>query len=121
MRTLGNLLWVLLGGALLALLWYMAGLILCCTIIGIPLGIQCFKLGTLMLWPFGRDVLYGGGAGSCLLNLVWNVLFGWELAGIAATCGVLWCCTIVGIPFGLQFFKFAKLAFSPFGAEIVEI
>ena len=122
MRLIGNLLWFVLGGVVLALLWFLAGLLCCITIVGIPVGIQCFKFASLMLWPFGRDIDYSNaGAGSMLVNLLWIMLLGWELALAAAAVGVVYMVTIIGIPFGIQAFKFVKLALLPFGARIVDI
>lgn len=121
MRIIGNLLWVCLGGALLALGWLVAGLILCITIIGIPFGIQCFKIAGLVLWPFGKEISYGNvGVGSTLMNLIWIVVFGWELAIAALTIGLIYCMTIIGIPFGIQCFKFVQLALFPFGASVTQ-
>jgi uncharacterized membrane protein YccF (DUF307 family) len=73
----------------------------------------------LMLAPFGKEVAYGGGVGSTLLNILWILFGGIEIAIISAVFGCILCITIVGIPFGLQCFKFAKLALLPFGATIV--
>jgi len=120
MKTIANLLWVLFGGLELALGWLLAGLLCCLTIVGIPFGKQCFKLAGFVLWPFGRHVDYeSGGAANFLLNLLWILLLGWELALASLVTGLLWCATIVGIPFGVQAFKFAKLALLPFGARVV--
>ena len=120
MNFIGNLLWVVLGGFLLSLLWALAGLLCCLTIIGIPLGLQCFKFAGLALWPFGRDIHYGRtGAVSLLANILWLVFLGLELALAAAVMGLLFCLTIIGIPFGLQYFKMARLAIMPFGAQVV--
>ncbi len=119
MRTIGNILWVIFGGAVLALLWFIVGLLCFISIIGIPVGIQCMKFAALILWPFGRRIEFNGGVGSFVLNFIWIILFGWELAGAALILGLIWCVTIVGIPFGLQFIKFAQLAIMPFGAKIV--
>ena len=120
MKTIGNILWFLLGGFLLSLLWTLAGLVLCITIIGIPFGKQCFKNASLMLHPFGHDIHYGEVRLCSLLgNILWILLFGWELAIASLIAGFLCCLTIVGIPFGLQSFKFAQLALMPFGAKIV--
>ena len=119
MKTLGNILWFLFGGFLLWLEWSIAGLLLCITIIGIPAGKQCFKMAKLSAAPFGKELDYtAAGAGSVLLNVLWVLIFGWEIAVTAAVNGVLWCITIVGIPFGKQFFKIAALAFAPFGAAV---
>ena len=119
MKTLGNILWFLFGGFLLWLEWSIAGLLLCITIIGIPAGKQCFKMAKLSAAPFGKELDYtAAGAGSVLLDVLWVLIFGWEIAVTAAVNGVLWCITIVGIPFGKQFFKIAKLALTPFGARV---
>ena len=118
MSLLGNILWLIFGGFFMAISWFIAGLIMCLTIIGIPFGIQCFKIGTLMLAPFGREVVYGSGTGNFILNIIWILFCGWALALEAIGIGILFCITIVGIPIGLQSFKFAKLAFMPFGSEI---
>ena len=83
------------------------------------MGVQCFKLASLSFFPFGKEVQYGGGAGSLLLNILWLILSGLPLAVEHAALGVLLCVTIVGIPFGLQHFKLAKLALMPFGAEVL--
>lgn len=121
MRIIGNFIWVIFGGAILALFWLFAGFLLCITIIGIPFGIQCFKIAGLVLWPFGKDIAYPRtGVGSLLLNLLWILFFGWELALTALTFGILFCISIVGIPFGLQYFKFAQLALFPFGASVTQ-
>lgn len=93
--------------------------VVCITIIGIPVGIQCFKLASLSFFPFGKEVRYGGGAVSFLVNLIWLVLSGLPLAAEHALMGILLCVTVIGIPFGLQQFKLAKLALMPFGAECV--
>lgn len=119
MNLLGNIIWLLFGGILGAIAWLIAGLVLCLTIIGIPFGLQCFKIAQLVLWPFGKEVELGYfGAGGLLLNILWLILFGWELALGHFIIGLIFCLTIIGIPFGLQHFKFAKLAFIPFGARI---
>lgn len=118
MKTVANILWILFGGLILSILWALAGVILCITIIGIPVGIQCFKFANLMLFPFGRDVVYGNSTVSFLLNVLWIICFGLNIALWSLTIGVLWCITIIGIPIGTQCFKFAKLALMPFGAII---
>lgn len=118
MGCLGNLLWFIFGGCLSGLSWAFAGCLWCITIIGIPVGMQCFKLAGLCFFPFGKEVTYGGGAGSFLLNLVWLVVSGFWLAVESAAVGALLCITVIGIPFGLQQFKLAKLALMPFGTEV---
>ena len=92
--------------------WVASGVLCCITIIGIPIGMQCFKFAGLAFFPFGKEIVYGGGAGSLLCC-------GIPMAVENACLGLLLCITIVGIPFGLQFFKIAKLSLMPFGAEIV--
>lgn len=118
MGCLGNLLWFLFGGALSGLSWCLAGCLWCITIIGILVGVQCFKLASLSFFPFGKQVRYGGGAASFLLNIVWLLFSGLFLALEHVLFGVLLCITVIGIPFGLQQFKLAKLALMPFGAEV---
>lgn len=119
MRLLGNILWLILGGFIAGLLWCIAGLLCCITVVGIPLGIQCFKFGALAMCPFGKDVEFGGGAISLLANIIWLVVCGIPMAVASATWGCILCITIIGIPFGKQFFKLAKLSLMPFGARIV--
>lgn len=119
MRILGNILWLILGGFELALAWALLGVLWSITVIGIPAGMQCFKFASLALWPFGRTVEFAGGAVSTLMNVLWISLSGIWLAIVQAAMGLAFCITIIGIPFGLQYFKFAKLALMPFGAHIV--
>ena len=121
MRTIGNILWFIFGGFLSGLSWWIAGLICCITIIGIPWGRQCFKFASMSFFPFKKDVELGGGAVSFLANMIWLIFFGIWMAIENAVFGLLWCITIVGIPFGKQFFKIAKLSLMPFGAELVNI
>ena len=119
MKTFGNILWVLCGGGLLALLWFLAGLLCFITLVGIPLGIQCMKFADFILWPFGRRIAPSGNVGSFLLNLLWIVFFGWELALTTLGIGLIQCLTLIGIPFGVQTLKFAQLALAPFGTQIL--
>ena len=122
MKIIGNLLWIVLGGLIISLLWFIAGLLLCITIIGIPFGTQCFKIAGFVLWPFGRDITPGGfGVMGAIGNIIWIIVCGIELAIVHLICGLLLCITIIGIPFALQHFKLAKLAFIPFGAQIHKI
>ena len=118
MRCRGKRRWFLCCGLWQGLSWLLAGLLWCITIVGIPIGLQCFKFASLAFFPFGKEVRYGGGTVSFLLNLIWILVSGIPLAVTAATNGILLCCTIIGIPFGLQCFKMAKLALMPFGAEV---
>ena len=120
MKFIGNLIWFIFGGIIMWLSWFIAGLFWCITIIGIPWGVQCFKFAKLCLFPFGKEVKYGGGVGSLILNILWIVISGVPLAIEAAIIGAVFCITIIGIPFGKQCFKIAKLALMPFGSEITE-
>jgi uncharacterized membrane protein YccF (DUF307 family) len=123
MRTIGNILWFLLAGLWLALGYALAGLLMCVTIIGIPFGIQAFKLAGFVLWPFGRTVVPtpdSGGLLEILFNLLWLVLVGWGIFITHIVSGVLLCITIIGIPFGIQSFKLSVLALWPFGRTVVD-
>ena len=119
MRLLGNILWFIFGGLISGMAWVLSGIVWCVTIIGIPYGLQCFKFASLSFWPFGKTVVYGGGAVSFLVNVLWFIFNGWWMALGNFLIGCVWCITIIGIPFGKQFFKIAKLSLRPFGAYIV--
>ncbi len=124
MRLLGNLLWFLLAGLWLFLGYVGAGVVQCLTIIGIPFGIQSFKLALFAVWPFGRVIvtLPGDGGGlSCLGNIVWLVLGGFWLALAHVVAGLLLCLTIVGIPFGVACMRMAGLALAPFGKSVLTV
>ena len=118
MSLIGNIIWILLGGIWTALGWLLLGCAFCISIVGIPLGLQCFKMASLTLAPFGKEIVYGGGAPSVAANVVWLLLGGWWSALCYLFEGALYCVTIVGIPFGLQLFKMAKLTLWPFGAVV---
>lgn len=119
MNFIGNIFWLVFGGLIGAVLWAIAGLLVCLTIIGIPFGLQCFKIAEFVLWPFGRQVHVGDfGVGGLIGNILWILLLGWELFLIHLVIGAILCITIIGIPFGLQHFKLAILAILPFGARI---
>ena len=121
MRFLGNILWLLFGGLLIAVIYWLVGLLMCITIVGIPFGVQLFKLGTYALWPFGHELVNGPGQPGCrstVMNLLWILLGWWEIAAIHLICGLILCITVIGIPWGLQHFKMALSAIFPFGKEI---
>lgn len=118
MGCLGNLIWFLCGGIVSGLTWLGAGLIWCITIVGIPIGMQCFKLAGLSFFPFGKRVEYGGGAVSLISNVIWLLVSGIPLAIEHMLFGVVLAITIIGIPFAKQHFKLAKLALMPFGAKV---
>ena len=122
MKFLGNILWLLLGGLIIAVIYFVVGRVLCVTIVGIPFGVQLFKLGAYALWPFGHELVNGSREPGCLsvvMNLVWILLGWWEIAIVHLVCGLICCITIVGIPWGAQHFKMAIGAVFPFGKEIV--
>jgi uncharacterized membrane protein YccF (DUF307 family) len=122
MGLLGNLLWLVLAGWWVALAYVVAGVINILTIIGIPFGIQAFKLAGYALWPFGRAVVtteVGYGPLALIGNVIWLIITGWELALAHLIAGVLLCLTIVGIPLGIASFKMVWLALMPFGKRIV--
>ncbi|KFZ36711.1 membrane protein [Shewanella mangrovi] len=129
LRLIFNIAWFLLGGFVMGLAWWLAGLICFISIIGIPFGRACFVIGELAFWPFGqdhvnRDQFYGRedigtGALGMLGNIVWFLLFGIWLA-IGHLVHALGCfISIIGIPFGIQHIKLALLTLTPIGKTIV--
>ena len=124
MNTFGNIIWLLFGGILIAIEYFIAGLILMVTIIGIPFGLQAMKMGGLALYPFGRTTRVLPQKSGCLhtlLNLLWILVGGIWIALSHLVFGLFLCITIIGIPFGRQHFKLAGLALTPFGREIVNV
>lgn len=121
MGCLGNVLWFLFGGFWQGFSWTLSGVLWCITIIGIPIGQQCFKFAALAFFPFGKEIRYGSSTLSLIANIVWLIISGIPLAITAVVNGLLLCCTIIGIPFGKQCFKIAKLALMPFGAVVIKI
>ena len=120
MRTIGNIIWIIFGGLITALGWVLVGAFFYITIVGIPLGRISFRMASLTLAPFCKQVDYGGGAPSLIANIVWIILAGLPAAISYLILGCVYCITIIGIPFGMQLFKMAKLSLMPFGARIVE-
>ncbi len=122
MKLLGNIIWILFGGLFIALYYFMFGLLLCLTVVGIPFGLQLMKIAGFTLWPFGHEVQAGPQDSGCLsvcMNILWIIFGGIEIALTHLGLGVVFCVTIIGIPFGLQHFKMALLALVPFGKIIV--
>lgn len=122
MNLLGNLIWLIFGGLIIAIEYLIGSLILMLTIVGIPFGIQTLKMASLSLWPFGRDTRVQARASGCLyilMNIIWLLCGGLWIAITHAIFGVILCITIIGIPFGLQHFKLTAIALSPFGRDIV--
>ena len=121
MNFLGNILWFVLGGFIVSLYYFIVGVLFCITIIGIPFGLQLIKLAGFALWPFGHEIQPDTNDGGCLsiiMNVIWILVGGVEIAMIHLTFGLFLCITIIGIPFGLQHFKMAYLALVPFGKKI---
>ena len=123
LRFILNVLWLVLSGFWLAIAYIVAGLIMCITIIGIPFGIQAFKLAGYAFWPFGRALVPTGRrpALSMIGNVIWFIFAGWWLALGHVITGVALCLTIIGIPLGIADFKMAGAALVPFGREIVSL
>lgn len=122
MNLIGNVLWFLLGGFCLGMAYIILGLVFCITVIGIPFGLQLFKIGAFVMWPFGKNVVTTPSDSGCLsifMNVIWIVFGGVELAVAHFAVGLGFCVTIIGIPFGVQHFKMALLALVPFGKEVV--
>lgn len=121
MKELGNILWILFGGFIIALEYLIASILLMITIVGIPFGIQALKMADIALWPFGRDTRTTQSASGCLptlFNLLWILVGGFWIFLTHLILGLLCAITIIGIPFARQHFKLASLALTPFGREI---
>ncbi|MEC5145809.1 YccF domain-containing protein [Chitinophaga sp. 212800010-3] len=121
MNLIGNIIWLIFGGFVAFIQYMISGILLCLTIIGIPFGIQCFKIGFLVLMPFGRQVRESGGQTGCLstlFNIIWIFIGGIWIALTHLFFGLLLAITIIGIPFARQHFKLMSLSFTPFGKEI---
>lgn len=117
-----NVLWLIFGGLLTAIEYVIASLLLMLTIVGIPFGMQTLKLAGLALWPFGKEVRSGVRSNGCLylvMNVLWIFLGGIWICLSHLFFGLLLCITIIGIPFGIQHFKLATVALTPFGKDIV--
>lgn len=121
MNIIGNILWIVLGGLVIFLMYVISSVLLCLTIIGIPFGIQTLKLSLLALVPFGKDVVNKPNEPGCLstiMNIIWILIGGLWISLTHFVFGLLLAVTIIGIPFALQHFKLGMLAFTPFGTEI---
>jgi uncharacterized membrane protein YccF (DUF307 family) len=122
MNLLGNILWLIFGGLVSAIGYFVGGLFLCFTIIGIPFGIQCFKIAGLVLMPFGRRVVsspYGGGCLNLFCNIIWLLTGGLYTAIIHLAFAIFLAITIIGIPFAKQHLKLMELSLMPFGKEVI--
>jgi uncharacterized membrane protein YccF (DUF307 family) len=121
MDLFGNLIWLIFGGLLAALGYLIGGLVLCITIVGIPWGLQCFKLAGLVLWPFGKRVISDSQNAGCLsmfCNIIWILFGGWYTALVHLVMGLILCITIIGIPWGKQHFKLIEISLMPFGKRV---
>ncbi len=120
MRFLLNLLWAILGGGLITAIEYaVAGILCCITIVGIPFGLQCFKLAGLALFPFGKDFSSEGkGAASLVFNIIWLLFAGIWIFLTHLALGISLAVSIIGIPFAYQHLKLGMLALAPFGTRI---
>jgi len=121
-KTIGNILWFCLAGLWLSIGYAFAAVIMTLLIVTAPFGIAAWRLATYVIWPFGRSVVSrpGAGAASAIGNILWFVLAGLWIAIGHVISGVLWCCTIIGIPFGIVSFRLAGLALAPLGKDVVK-
>ncbi len=122
MNLLGNLIWLIFGGLMAALGYFLGGIVLCITVIGVPWGLQCFKLAGLVLWPFGKKVISDSDNMGCLnifFNLIWILSGGLYTAIVHIVMGAILCLTIIGIPWGKQHFKLIEISLMPFGKRII--
>lgn len=121
MSILGNIIWLIFGGFLAGLGYIIGGLLLCLTIVGIPFGVQSIKLGVATFAPFGKEIVEGEHANSPLriiFNIIWLVLFGWEIAIAHLVHALVLAITIIGLPFAVQHIKLIPLALFPFGRDL---
>jgi uncharacterized membrane protein YccF (DUF307 family) len=122
MNFIGNLIWLICGGFFAAMGYLFGGFVLCLTIVGIPFGLQCFKLAGLMLWPFGKRVVATRGGMGCLglfCNIIWLLCGGLYTAVVHLVFAFLLCITIIGIPFARQHLKLVELSLMPFGRRVI--
>lgn len=119
---LGNIIWLIFGGLFSALGYFFGGLVLCLTIVGIPFGLQCFKIGFVVLAPFGTEIVSSSRNSGCLsmlFNVIWLLCGGLYTAICHVFFGLVLCITIIGIPFGRQHFKLVEISLMPFGKRVV--
>lgn len=124
MKTLGNIIWFLFGGFFSFVGYIVGGLVLCLTIVGIPFGIQSLKLGVAVLVPFGKELVTTPDTNSPLrliFNVLWVLLFGWEIALGHVLWALVLGITIIGVPFAVQHIKLVPLALFPFGRDLADV
>lgn len=122
MNFIGNVIWLIFGGFAAAVGYFFGGLILCFTIVGIPWGIQCFKIALVALWPFGSKVVMKENSGGCLglfFNIIWLICGGFYTALVHLVFAAILYITIIGIPFARQHIKLMELSFLPFSRDVV--
>lgn len=118
-----NLLWLIFGGLFAALGYFFSGVLLCITVLGIPWGLQCFKMAGLVLWPFGKAVVSNSNESGCLnviCNIIWLLSGGWYTALVHIVFGLLLTLTIIGIPFARQHYKLIEISMMPFGKTVIQ-
>lgn len=123
MNFLGNLIWLIFGGLFSALGYFFGGIVLCITIIGIPFGLQCFKLAGLVLWPFGKQVVSSTAQTGCLTilaNIIWIIAGGIAVTLNHLIMGIILYISIIGIPWGRQHFKLLEISLLPFGKKVMD-
>ncbi|HEX7993173.1 MAG TPA: YccF domain-containing protein [Streptosporangiaceae bacterium] len=122
MRFVLNVIWLVLCGIWMAIFYVLAGILAFILIITIPFGIAAFRIANYVLWPFGRTTVArrDAGVGSLIGNIIWIILFGWELALAHLVTGIVLCLTIIGIPLGLASFKLIPISLLPLGVQIVD-
>ena len=122
MTLLGNIIWFVFGGLIESIFWFIAGLLSSITIIGIPIGKQCFKMAKMQIAPFGKEIVEKNNSAIGLVaNIIWIIVFGWELALANLISALIFAVTIIGIPFAKQSLKLAYLSLMPFGKDIRKI
>jgi uncharacterized membrane protein YccF (DUF307 family) len=122
MNFIGNLIWLICGGFFAAMGYVIGGLVLCLTVIGIPFGMQCFKIAGLVLWPFGKRVVpasHGMGCIYLFCNIIWLLCGGLYTALVHLVFAFLLGITIIGIPFARQHLKLVELSLMPFGRQVI--
>lgn len=120
MRFLGNIIWIVFGGLISAISLLILGILFCITIVGIPLGLQLFKMASFVLWPFGKEVRKTNiNLFKRILNIIWAIFLGWEFALVFLFIGVIYCISVIGIPFGMQYFKLALFVLLPLGRDFI--
>jgi len=128
MALIGNILWFVFGGGILAwFLWILAGIVLAISIVGLPFSFAAFRIARFAAFPFGkqlvdvRDLGESQITGTGIANVLWVIFAGVWLFISHAVAGVACCLSLVGIPFGLAHFKLAKVSFAPLGRRVVAV